>query len=272
MLSDMHRHNDWIIPDWPAPASVRALFTTRSGGVSPAPFASMNLGAHVGDSAGAVLANRALLQGAIGARAVFLDQVHGSRTLVIGMQTADGQAADASVTMQRKVACTVMVADCLPVLLTSEAGHVVAAAHAGWRGLAGTGDSAGKGVLEAVYASFSALAQTGRAQAAIKTIAWIGPCIGPQAFEVGAEVKAAFEAAQPEAARFFVAVGPEKYLADLPGLARLRLRALGIDKIYGNDGAARWCTVSNPSRFFSHRRDTAVGGATGRMAACVWFD
>ena len=109
---------------------------------------------------------------------------------------------------------------------------------------------------------------------ATKILAWLGPCIGPSAFEVGPEVKAAFDAGQPEAGRLFVPGGAGKYLANLPALARLRLQALGIMQIYGNDGSAPWCTVSNPSRFFSHRRDTGVGGngfgTTGRMAACIW--
>jgi polyphenol oxidase len=271
---------DWLVPDWPAPGPVRAVFTTRAGGVSAAPFDSMNLGSHVGDQPGQVQANRALLQRATGVRAVFLQQVHGSAVLALGSASVDGQPADACVTAQRRLACTVMVADCLPVLLTNEAGDVVAAAHAGWRGLAGSGVDAGhNGVLDSVYASFKALAQSGRAQAAIKTIAWLGPCIGPSAFEVGAEVRAAFVAAQPEASRCFVAVaqdkagGQIKYLADLQGLARLRLQALGVTEIYGNDGSAAWCTSSNPSRFFSHRRVAGSGvGTTGRMAACIWLD
>ncbi len=262
---------DWLIPDWPAPQGVRALFTSRSGGVSAVPHDSLNLGDHVGDSPEKVAANRALLQRATGARSVFLKQVHGSEVLTLDETTPDGQQADACVTARRQLACTVMVADCLPVLLSTEDGAVVAAAHAGWRGLAG---SAGNGVLEQVYTSFAALAQAGRAQSALKTIAWLGPCIGPSAFEVGAEVKAAFEAAQPGAGRLFVASGAGKYLADLPGLARLRLWALGITQVYGNDGSTPWCTVSNPSRFFSHRRDAGLGGngfgTTGRMAASIW--
>jgi hypothetical protein len=166
-----------------------------------------------------------------------------------------------------------MVADCLPVLLTTKTGSMVAAAHAGWRGLAG---EVGQGVLESVLESFSALAQATHAQSAIKIIAWLGPCIGPSAFEVGADVKAAFEAAQPEAARCFVPTGPGKYLADLPQLARLRLQALGISEVHGNDGSASWCTASNPALFFSHRRDAGIPGngfgTTGRMAACIWRD
>jgi len=267
-------HPDWLIPDWPAPAGVRAVFTSRAGGVSSPPFDSMNLGDHVGDQPASVAANRALLQRATGTHAVFLNQLHGSETMLLDACSADGQPADACVTARNKLGCTIMVADCLPVLLTTLDGAAVAAAHAGWRGLAG--DRSGHGILESVYESFSALAQEGRVLPAIETIAWLGPCIGPSAFEVGAEVKAAFEARQPAAARFFVPIGPGKYLADLPALARLRLHALGISRIYGNDGSAPWCTVGNPSRFFSHRRDAGVAGnglgTTGRMAACIWLD
>jgi YfiH family protein len=269
-------HPDWLIPDWPAPAGVRAVFTTRAGGVSAVPFDSMNLGDHVGDRPASVAANRALLQRATGTHAVFLNQVHGARVQLLDAASPDGQRADACITAQRKLACTIMAADCLPVLLTTQDGNVVAAAHAGWRGLAGTGDTCGHGVLESVYTLFSAMAQAGRVQVAIKTIAWLGPCIGPSAFEVGAEVKAAFEAVLPEAARFFVQIAPGKYLANLSALARLRLQALGVTQIYGNDGSAPWCTVGNPSRFFSHRRDAGIPGngfgTTGRMAACIWLD
>lgn len=266
-------HPDWLIPDWPAPAGVRAVFTTRAGGMSPVPYDSLNLGDHVGDLPAHVAANRDVLRQAAGSHPVFLQQVHGSEVLVLHANATDGQKADACVTDRAGIACTIMVADCLPVLLASEDGLVVAAAHAGWRGLAGS--PAGlQGVLESVYESFRALAQQRRAQAAIKTIAWLGPCIGPSAFEVGAEVKAAFETVQPEAGRLFVPVSTGKYLADLPALARLRLKAMGITQVYGNDGSDAWCTVRNPSRFFSHRRDagpTGNGfGTTGRMAACIW--
>lgn len=258
-------HADWLIPDWPAPAGVRAVFTTRAGGLSELPYDSMNLGDHVGDLPAKVAANRALLSQAVGGRAVFLQQVHGSEVLALRADTEDGQQADACVTKEAGVACTIMVADCLPVLLATEDGSVVAAAHAGWRGLAGGKN--GRGVLESVHAGMGADANT---------IAWLGPCIGPSAFEVGPEVKAAFEAAHSEAGRLFTPTSSGKYLADLQGLARLRLNALGITQIYGNDGSDAWCTVLNPSRFFSHRRDagpTGNGfGTTGRMAACIWRD
>lgn len=264
-------HPDWLIPDWPAPGGVRALFTTRAGGTSALPYDSMNLGDHVGDVPERVAANRALLGQSIGATPVFLEQVHGSKVLNIGAGTAHGQPADAATTNQRGVACTIMVADCLPVLFSTTDGAVVAAAHAGWRGLAG---KQGRGILEETCESFWALALMGRAQAAINTVAWLGPCIGPSAFEVGAEVRAAFVDGDPRAAACFTALASGKYLADLAGLARLRLQALGITQVYGNDGSAPWCTVGNASRFFSHRRDAGVSGngfhTTGRMAACIW--
>jgi YfiH family protein len=172
--------------------------------------------------------------------------------------------ADASFTTQPGIACTAMVADCLPVLFTDTRGTVVAAAHAGWRGLLGTD---GQGVLESIYKEITAQAHVASAQAATKIIAWLGPCIGPTAFEVGPEVPAAFIAQQPEAAALFVRHGPDKWLANLPGLARLRLQALGLQGIYGNDGSLNWCTVNHPSRFFSYRRS----GVCGRMAACIWL-
>ncbi|WP_096668336.1 peptidoglycan editing factor PgeF [Polaromonas sp. AET17H-212] len=266
-------HPDWLIPDWPAPPGVHAVFTTRQGGVSVAPWDSMNLGDHVGDDPERVAANRARLGEAMAARPVFLQQVHGTGVLTLDAGTAQGQPADAAVTTQPGVACTIMVADCLPVLLSTRDGTVVAAAHAGWRGLAGT---QGRGILESVYESFSALALMDPAQVAINTIAWLGPCIGPTAFEVGAEVRAAFVEGDPLAAACFTALASGKYLADLAGLARLRLQALGVTQVDGNDGTPPWCTVGNSSRFFSHRRDAGPGGngfhTTGRMAACIWRD
>jgi YfiH family protein len=241
----------------------------------------MNLGDHVGDSPDSVEANRAALQQATQTRSVFLKQVHGAEVLTLNAATPDGLVADACITTQQRLACTIMVADCLPVLLTDSEGLVVAAAHAGWRGLAGKSvspDSTQKGVLETVLSafkdSFSAIDQSIRARAAPEIIAWLGPCIGPKAFQVGADVKAAFEATQADAARFFVANGGGKYWADLSGLARQRLRALGVTQVYGNDGSDAWCTVANPATYFSHRRDGGVAGngfaTTGRMAVCIW--
>jgi copper oxidase (laccase) domain-containing protein len=265
---------------------VHALCTTRTGGVSRAPFDSLNLGTHVGDDPVAVAANRQTLQAALqaatpGARAAFLNQVHGDGVVMLDPATPDGTEADACVASDAGVVCAIMVADCLPVLLAHRSGTVVAAAHAGWRGLAGAG---GQGVLEAVFKRFEALALTHQAPLAINsvangsapvahgTLAWLGPCIGPASFEVGPEVRAAFCDALPAAQDCFTQRPelPGKYLCDLAGLARLRLRALGITAIYGNDGTSPWCTVSNPSWFFSHRRDSAALGGSGRFAACIW--
>ena len=282
---------DWLVPDWPAPPGVHALCTTRAGGVSLPPYDSLNLGTHVGDDRAAVLANRQALQLALqartpGARPVFLNQVHGDGVVLLDGRTADGTEADACVATAPGAVCTIMVADCLPVLLAHRSGAVVAAAHAGWRGLAGAVRAGeGQGVLESVFEHFCAQALTPYAQAAIKkgastaqaalaedTLAWLGPCIGPQAFEVGAEVRAAFCQADVAAQSCFVARAgaPGKYLCDLAGLARLRLRALGISQIHGNDSTAPWCTVVNASRFFSHRRDSVALGGSGRFAACIW--
>ncbi len=231
----------------------------------------MNFGDHVGDAPASVEANRAELQRGMQTRPVFMQQVHGADVLTLHAATENGLTADACITTQRQLACTIMVADCLPVLLTDRDGTFVAAAHAGWRGLAGVADFGYKGVLEAV---FSAVDQSIRAREDPEIIALLGPCIGPSAFEVGAEVKAVFEVSQPDASRFFVRSSSDKYMADLPGLVRHRLQALGIKQVYGNDGSAPWCTVSNPARFFSHRRDAGLNGngfgTTGRMAACIW--
>ena len=284
---------DWLVPDWPAPAGVQSLCTTRAGGVSQGPYASMNLGTHVGDDPQAVQTNRALLQATLGqstpgARPVFLSQVHGTGVAALTASTPDNTEADACVATEAGVVCTIMVADCLPVLLAHASGAVVGAAHAGWRGLAGQG---GVGVLESVmHALFErsqALALANTAQAAIEnvanntenfeavargTLAWLGPCIGPQAFEVGPEVREAFCAAGPQYSACFVPSPTQqgKWLADLAGLARLRLQAMGVTRIDGNDSSAAWCTVTQSARFFSHRRDTALLGGSGRLAACIW--
>lgn len=250
----------WIVPDWPVPANVRAACSTREGGVSAGPFATFNLGDHVGDDIASVHENRRRFAAATQARPVFLRQVHGSGVAELNSRTPDGSEADACFTDAAGVACTIMVADCLPVLFATADGRLVGAAHAGWRGLAG---SQGKGVLEAAC---GALCGDGQARPA-DIVAWLGPCIGPDAFEVGAEVKAAFEAHDSGAAALFRAGREGKWLADLPGLARRRLQALGLRSIHGNDGSTGWCTVANPSRFFSHRRDR---GTSGRFAAAVW--
>ncbi len=249
--------HDFLVPDWPAPPSVHALCSTRAGGVSSAPWDSLNLGDHVGDDPAAVRANREAFARRVGVRPVYLRQVHGTALVDLEPATPDGTEADACVATAPGVACTVMVADCLPLLYTDTRGSFVAAAHAGWRGLAGEGVAVGRGVLEVVMGRFDA----GR------TLAWLGPCIGPDAFEVGPEVKAAFERFDPASRDFFKPHREGKWLADLPGLARSRLRALGVRGIHGNDGSAAWCTVASASRFFSHRRDRT----SGRFAASVWL-
>ena len=264
LFGDMHLNPDWLVPQWPAPANVHAVLTTRVGGVSARPYDSMNLGDHVGDQPASVAANRTALQVSTGAQPVFLSQVHGIEVVDLNRHVAHGTVADASITEQPGLACTIMVADCLPVLFTNASGTVVAAAHAGWRSLLGQN---GQGVLEAVFKRFQVLALADQALAAPEVIAWLGPCIGPQAFEVGDEVRAAFGAADPAALNCFQPKGSGKWLADLPGLARQRLQRLGIMQVFGNNGQPAWCTVSQPSRFFSYRRD----GVTGRMAACIWL-
>lgn len=247
-------HPDWLVPELDVPG-VRAVMTTRAGGVSAAPYDSLNLGIAVDDDPLAVAANRARLAQAIGgARPVYLKQVHGALIVRLGAADADHppQEVDASLTTEPGVACLVQVADCLPVLLAAPEARGVAAAHAGWRGLAG-------GVVDTTVAALCESA----ACAASELSAWLGPCIGPRQFEVGADVVEAFGAGaghrflpKPEV--------PGKWLADLAGLARDRLAALGVTNIKGG----QWCTVEDASRFFSFRRDRV----TGRMAACIWID
>ncbi len=264
-------HPDWLMPQWPVPGRVHAVFTTRQGGVSLPPFDSMNLGRPSGDDAQAVDVNRARLRLALGHEPNYLSQVHGVRSVELRSAVAAGIVqADACSTAVAGVVCTIRVADCLPVLLSHTAAPVVAAAHAGWRGLA-------EGVLEANVAQFHTLVSrsTGASpsgEVAAHTLAWLGPCIGPQAFEVGAEVRAAFLVHDPMADALFRPGKPGKWFADLAGLARRRLSALGISRIHGNDSSPAWCTVNNPLRFFSHRRDNIALGGSGRMAACIWFD
>ena len=249
---------DWLAPDWRI-AGVGALMTSRAGGVSTGRYASMNLGASVGDDAGAVAANRARLAEATGVAPVYLRQVHGMRVVRIGAGDAAAGApvheADAAVTTEAGVACVVQAADCLPVLLAAPGGRAVAAAHAGWRGLAA-------GIVEAAV---EAVCVAGKCRPG-EVVAWLGACIGPGAFEVGANVVLAFGArpeAESGATGRFKPKGRAKWLADLPGLARDRLDTAGVAQI----GGGAWCTVADSSRFFSFRRD----GVTGRMAAAVWI-
>jgi polyphenol oxidase len=276
---------DWLIPQWSAPPHVKAVFTSRGiaqtgfasksgknghSGASQPPFDAFNLGDHVGDDLNHVMANRHMLQVLLGVKPVYLRQVHGTEVVTLSPKTLNGTVADACITSEKKLACTIMVADCLPVLFTDLEGNFVSAAHAGWRGLA-------DGVLRQNISSINTLAGVNSAYAAIKIIAWLGPCIGPAAFEVGAEVKAAFAASLPLSETMFKPIGDPlsgKWLADLAGLARLQLKQLGLadDQIFGNDSSAEWCTVNNPLRFFSHRRDAVKLGSSGRMAGCIWIE
>jgi polyphenol oxidase len=251
------------------PPGVGAVYTDRKGGASLPPWGSFNLGDHVGDAPDAVAANRQRLRLALPARPVFLNQVHGWDVACLGPDTPDGTVADACWSDQPGVACTVMVADCLPLLSAAADGRSVAAAHLGWRGLLG---SHGHGVLEALCQAWPA-ARDRAARAAMPV--WLGPCIGPEAFEVGPEVRQAFVATDAQAAAYFRPSGSpvangERWLADLPALTRLRLQGLGFARVAGNDGTPAWCTVAQPRRYFSHRRDAARLGSTGRMAAAIW--
>lgn len=238
---------DLLVPDWPVPANVRALQTTRRGGFSPAPWDSFNLGDHVGDDAGRVAANRAELRRDLPAEPCWLQQVHGVHA-VDAAKTANLPTADASFSHRAGTVCAVMTADCLPVLFCDRAGTVVAAAHAGWRGLQA-------GVLEATLAAMAVPAG--------EILAWLGPAIGADAFEVGDEVRAAFVAHDPLAAAAFKPHAAGKWLADIYLLARQRLQAAGVASISGGD----FCTVNAPESFFSYRRD----GVTGRMASLIWL-
>ncbi len=272
----------WLAVDWPAPTGIRAIMTTRQGGISIPPFDTLNLGDHVHDSPVSVAANRQRMARVMGARPVFLKQVHGVACVEIGPDTPDGTVADGCVTRSTKVACAVMVADCLPVLWAAADGQTVAASHAGWRGLAGQGAADGRGIIETTFTAFSRMAvrdplAAGRPSGADQPWVWLGPCIGPSAFEVGEEVRAAFlESPLPSAAVracFDPVSGARgKYRAHLAQLARLRLASMGIHQVGGNDGSDAWCTVTRSQIWFSHRRDAARLGSTGRMAACVWID
>ena len=242
----MNPSSDWLTPDWPAPASVRACVTTRAGGVSLAPFDSLNLGDHVEDAPLAVAANRQVLVDALGCRLAWLKQVHSPD--VVEADPWQVPTADASWSATPGTACAVLTADCLPALFCDRAGTRVAAAHAGWRGLAG-------GVLENTVAALGI--------EPAELLVWLGPAIGPQSFEVGAEVREAFVAVHTEAQRAFVpSANAGKFMADLYALARIRLAARGVTAVYGGG----LDTFRDP-RFFSYRRAVR----TGRFASLVWI-
>ena len=242
----------WFEADWPAPRGVRAISTCRggvgNGGVSVAPYAEFNLGDHVGDDAAAVAENRRRLKAWAGLPEdpAWLGQVHG--TTVVDLDAAGRRdPADAAMARMKGKVCAILTADCLPVVLTTDIGDRVAAAHAGWRGLAA-------GVLEATVRALDA--RTGY------LMAWLGPAIGPQHFEVGEEVRDAFVSTDPEAAAAFKPNARGRFMADLPGLARRRLEKLGVSRIYGGGE----CTYARSDRYYSYRRD----GITGRQATLIW--
>lgn len=249
-----------LIPDWPAPAGVGAAMSTRAGGVSTAPFDSLNLGISVGDDPAATSENRARFSAALGVWPRWLHLVHGNRVLRL---TSDDLAsalppADAAWTCARGIACTVQAADCMPALFALRDGSAVAAAHAGWRGLAG-------GILAGTVQALCA----GTGAAPGDLLVWLGPCIGPRQFEVGDDVLHAFgqTPASADPQRFFSRARPDgasRWLADLPLLACDQLKAAGVAP--AQVSVAGLCTVEDGSRFFSFRRD----GRTGRMAAAVW--
>lgn len=236
-----------ISPDWPAPANVKAFQTTRQGGVSTGVYAGLNLGDHVKDLPQHVAANRQLLSAYMPSEPVWLNQVHGIRVIDAAISSCL-ESADASFTSRKQVVCVTMTADCLPVLLCDQAGTAVAAVHAGWRSLC-------DGVIEATVAAMPIEAG--------QLMAWLGPAIGPDAFEVGEEVRAQFIAKDARAECAFKPHG-EKWLGDLYAIARQRLQTLGITEVYGGGR----CTFSEPETFFSFRRD----GDTGRMGSFIWLE
>lgn len=240
---------NWIKPDWPLPLHVHASMTLRTGGVSDGGYASLNPASHVDDDPAKVSANRAIIRDALRlpSEPVWLQQVHGTQVV-----KADGVSgtpeADASFTDSAAVVCVVLTADCLPVLFCADDGEMIAAAHAGWRGLHA-------GIIE----------RTLRVMACRDVSVWLGPAIGPEHFEVGEDVRQMFLDQDQRASAAFKAHGEGKWLADIYALARLQLKTLGIERIYGGEG----CTVSDAGRFYSYRRD---GAATGRMASLIWRD
>jgi len=239
-----------IKPDWPLSSNVKAVSSLRTGGHSLPPFAELNLGDHVGDELSCVVQNRSLLAKELGLLEPlsFLEQVHGTKVELLNEPLNQAVPADAAVTFQEKLPCVVMTADCLPVLFCDKNETVVAAAHAGWRGLL-------DGVLENTVLAMKTEPQ--------QIFAWLGPAIGPSAFEVGPEVWQLFVDKDSQTESAFTAVG-NKYLADIYQLARRRLSLVGVTAVFGGDH----CTYSEPEQFFSYRRE----GQTGRMASLIWLE
>ena len=239
----------WLEPEWPAPSRVKAVSTTRVGGGSAGPYHALNLGVHVGDNPETVTANRQRLVKALclSNEPVWLNQIHGCDVAMLPAEV--GTDADAAWANEADSVCVVMTADCLPVLICNAAGTEVAAVHAGWRGLC-------DGVIESAIKRFTSPAE--------ELMVWLGPAIGPTAFEVGGEVRDAFMAHDQQAESAFVAGQGDKWIADIFALARMRLQHMGVKGVYGGG----ICTYSDEERFFSYRRD----GVTGRMATMIWIE
>ncbi len=239
----------WITPDWPAPNRVKAISTTMAGGVSLPPYAGLNLGLHVGDKEQHVEQNRGILASKLGLNQppLWLNQVHGVRVIKAEVPFTMPEDADGSWTQEKGLACAIMTADCLPVLITDNKGSFVCGLHAGWRGLC-------DGVIESALAQISVDPST--------ILVWLGPAIGPHAFEVGDEVRTAFLAKDTGAHLAFAPFG-QKWKADLYQLARLRLKKLGVQQVFGGG----YCTFQQKESFYSYRRD----GVTGRMASLIWL-
>jgi YfiH family protein len=244
----MSKNKHWLQPEWPAPANIHAATTLRTGGFSLGNFASLNPATHVGDDTNSVKQNRQLIRRllALPSEPVWLSQIHSNRA-VAAISTSIPQQADASYTNQSGVVCAVMTADCLPLLVCSVDGSEIAAIHAGWRGLL-------DGVIDNTITALSSS----------DVLVWLGPAIGAESFEVGAEVRDAYLAKSPDNASAFKQKDNEKWSADIYQLARINLAKLGINKIYGGD----FCTITDEERFYSYRRDKD----TGRMATLIWRD
>ena len=245
----------FIIPNWPAPANVRALQTTRNVGISAAPYNSLNFGEHVKDNPLHVAQNRQLLSQFLPTEPVWLNQVHGV-DVIDAANTSCAPSADASYATRKNVVCVTMTADCLPILLCDQAGTVVASTHAGWRSLC-------DGVIEATVKKMPVESS--------QLMAWLGPAIGPNAFEIGGEVRAQFIQKDSQSQTAFKSYDEnqeqDKWLADIYQIATQRLNNLGITQIYGGGRDEHWCTYTDENRFFSFRRD----GLTGRMATLIWL-
>lgn len=242
----MSHDKHWLTPDWPAPANVFAATTLRSGGVSGGSYRSLNPAMHVGDNPEQVLKNRQLIADMLDlpSSPVWLNQVHGN-TVVDATRVSTLVEADASYSHEPCVVCAVLTADCLPVLICSNDGKSVAAVHAGWRGLLA-------GVIT----------ETVKAMQTSDLLVWLGPAIGPGAFEVGGDVRDAFVGRNAIYAEGFCAANNGKWLADIYRLARINLASMGIERVYGG----QFCTVSDAERFYSYRRDKDAG----RMASLIW--